>query len=121
MVTALWLLTLVTAAIRLAPRLNGSDTVPARLIGSWATDDPRYQGRYLELTPDSLILRASANEATGYGVRRVQRRQIAQGSTYIITAYSERGGEYTLTLEYREAEHTIALGNRAPVLWRRAH
>jgi hypothetical protein len=119
-VTALWLLTLVMAGAYFAPRLAGPDTVPAELVGSWRTDDPRYKGRYLELTPDALILRASAREGTEYAVRRVQRRQIAQGSQYVLTAYSERSGEYSLTLEYREAEHTIALGNPAHVLWRLA-
>lgn len=120
LVTALCLLTLVTAGVYLAPQLAGSDAVPAELVGSWATSVPRYEGRYLILTRDSLILRASAEEATGYRVRRVQRRQIAEGSTYVITAYSEQGGEYALTLEYRGAQQTVALGNSAQVLWRRA-
>ena len=120
-VTALWLLTLVMAGAYFAPRLAGPDTVPAELVGSWTTDDPLYQGRYLELTPDALILRASAREGTEYAVRRVQRRQIAQGSRYVITAQSERSGDYTLTLEYRDAQQTIALGNPARVVWRRAH
>jgi hypothetical protein len=120
LVTALCLLTLVTAGVYFAPQLAGSGAVPAELVGSWTTNDLRYEGRYLELTRDSLILRASANEATGYAVRRVQHRQIAQGSTYVITAYSERGGEYALTLEYRDAQQTIALGHPARVLWHRA-
>ena len=120
LVTALCLLTLVTAGVYLAPQLAGSDAVPAELVGSWTTDDPRYEGRSLELTPDELILRASAREGTEYTVRRVQRRQIAQGSAYVISGYSERGGEYTLTLEYSEAEHTIAQGKPARALWYRA-
>jgi hypothetical protein len=121
LVIALCLLLLVTAGIRFAPLLAGSDTVPATLVGSWETSDPHYTGRYLELTRDSVIVRASANEATGYGVQSVQRRQIAaKWSTYVITAYSETGGQYTLTLEYREAQQTITLANPANVLWRRA-
>lgn len=120
LLTALCVLTLVTAGVRFAPLLTGPDTVPAELVGSWATDDRRYEGRYLELTSDALILRASAREGTEYAVRRVHRRGLAQGSAYVINAYSEQGGEYTLTLEYREAEHTIALGNAAHALWRRA-
>ena len=118
--TTLCLLTLVMAGVKLAPILASPDAVPAELVGSWATDDRRYEGRYLELTTDALIFRAGAREGTEYAVRRVQRRQMPQGSAYVINAYSERAGEYTLTLEYREAEHTIALGNTARALWRRA-
>lgn len=119
-VTALYLLTLVTAGVYFAPPLTGPDSVPAELVGNWTTDDTRYAGRHLELTPDALILRASARERTEYAVRRVQRRHMAKGSQYVITAYSERSGEYSLTLEYQEAEQTIALGNPTRALWRRA-
>jgi hypothetical protein len=119
LVTALSLLTLVMAGVDFAPKLAGSDAVPTELIGSWMTDEPGYEGRYLELTPDALILRASAREGTAYTVRRVQRRQTTQGSAYVITAYSELSGDLTLTLEYREAGHTIAQGKPTRVLWRR--
>jgi hypothetical protein len=110
----------VVAGVKLTPLLAGPDSVPAELVGTWATNDRRYEGRYLELTADALILRASAREGTEYAVRRVQRRRLAQGSAYVINAYSEQAGEYNLTLEYYEAEHTIALGNSARTLWRRA-
>jgi hypothetical protein len=121
LVVVLSLLILVAAGLRFAPQLAGSDTVPAELVGSWTTDDPRYSDRHLELTPDALILRTSVTEGTEYSVQRVQRRQIAQGSAYIIGAHSERGGDYTLMLEYHKAQNTIALGKPARVLWRRAH
>jgi hypothetical protein len=120
-VTALYVLTLVTAGVYFAPPLAGPDPVPAELVGSWTTDDTRYAGRLLELTPEALILRASAREGTEYAVRRVQRRQIAQGSAYVITTYSERAGDYILMLEYHDAQQTIALGKPARGLWRRTH
>jgi hypothetical protein len=119
LVTVLCFLTLVAAGVGIAPQLAGSDKVPAELVGRWTTYDPRYEDRYFELRPDAMILLASVGEGTEYAVRRVQRSQISQGSTYVINAYSERGGEYILTLDYRDAEQTIALGNPAHVLWRR--
>jgi hypothetical protein len=115
----LCLLILVAAGIGIAPLLTGSDAVPAELVGSWTTDHPGYYGRHLELTPDALIVRASVREAMEYAVRRVDRRQIPQGSAYIISAHSERGGDYTLLLEYHKAENTIAVGKPVRVLWRR--
>jgi hypothetical protein len=118
--TALFVLLLVAAGIRFAPLLARSDPVPATLVGSWVTSDPRYEGRYLELTRDSVIVRASANLATAYGVRSVQIRQMAGGFTYFITAYSEPSGQYTLRLEYHEAQQTITLANPVNVVWRRA-
>jgi hypothetical protein len=120
LVTVLSLLTLVMAGVDFAPQLAGPDAVPTELIGSWMTDEPGYEGRYLELTPDALILRASAREGTAYTVRRVQRHQTTQGSAYVISAYSERSGDYTVTLEYHEAGHTIAQGKPTRVLWHRA-
>lgn len=120
-VTGLYVLILVTAGVYFAPPLTSPDSVPAELVGSWTTDDTRYQGRLLELTPDALILRASARQGTEYAVRRVERSKMAQGSKYVITSYSERDGDYTLMLEYHEAQHTIGLGNPARVLWHRAH
>jgi hypothetical protein len=118
-VTALYLLTLVTAGVYFAPPLTGPDSVPAELVGGWTTDDTRYAGRLLELTPEALILRANAKEVTEYAVRRVQRSQTAQGSAYVITTYSERAGDYILMLDYHEAQKTFALGKPARGLWRR--
>jgi hypothetical protein len=116
----LCILILAMAVLHFASRLAGPDTIPAHLVGSWATNEPSYEGRYLELTRDSLILRSSASEATRYGVQSVQRRQISGGSSYAVTAYSEPSGDYTVTLEYHEAHETIALGRPARVVWHRA-
>jgi hypothetical protein len=116
----LGLLILVAAGIRIAPLLSGPDVVPAELLGSWTTDDRRYDGRHLELTPSTLTLRTSAREGTEYDVRRVQRQAIAQGSAYVITTHSEQAGDYILLLEYHDAQRTIGLGKPARGLWRRA-
>lgn len=115
----LGLLILVAAGVRIAPLLSGPDAVPAELVGSWTTDDGRYAGRHLELTPGTLTFRTSAREATEYAVRRVERRPISQGSAYVITTYSERAGDYILLLEYQDGQKTIALGKPARGLWRR--
>lgn len=119
LVIALCILILVAAGTFVAPQLSGSDPVPPQLVGNWATSNPGYEGRNLVLTRDSLLLRASAHEATGYRVRRVQSRQTTAGTAYLITGYSEPGGEYTLTLAYSDENQTIALGKPAHVLWHR--
>jgi hypothetical protein len=121
LVAVLTVLILVAAGLLVGPRLSGPDAVPAELVGSWTTDDPRYRGRQLELTREALILRASIGERTEYTVRHVQRRQTAEGSAYVIIAHSETSGDYNLPLDYHKAQNTIALGTPARGLWYRAH
>lgn len=119
LLTALCILLLIPVAMRAVAQRSGPDKIPADLIGVWATNDPRYAGRHLELSRDSLILRATADEATAYSVRRVAHRQTPGGAAYAITGSSELHGEYTLTLDYSETEKTIALGSPADILWSR--
>jgi hypothetical protein len=116
----LGLLLLVAGVVRVAPLLSRPDAVPTELVGSWTTDDLRYEGRLLELTPDTLTLRTGSGPATEYAVKSVRRMPMANGAAYIITTHSESAGDYILMLEYHEAQKTIALGKPARGLWRRA-
>jgi len=119
LVMFLGFLLLVVGAVRVAPLLSHPDAVPTELLGSWATDDLRYEGRLLELTPGTLTLRTSPRQATEYAVRSVRRMPMAQGAAYIITTRSETAGDYVLMLEYHDSQKTIALGKPARGLWRR--
>jgi hypothetical protein len=115
----LGLLLLVAGGVRVAPLLSRPDAVPTEIVGTWTTDDLRYEGRRLELTRDTLTLRSGPAQATEYAVESVRRMPMAQGSAYIITTHSESAGDYILMLEYHEAQKTIALGKPARGLWRR--
>lgn len=112
-------LLLVAAAVRVAPLLSSPDTVPTELVGSWVTDDLRYEGRLLELTPATLTLRTGPGQVTEYAVRNVRRMPMTHGAAYIITTRSETAGDYVLMLEYHEPQQTIGLGKPARGLWRR--
>ncbi|MFN8580600.1 MAG: hypothetical protein U0163_06425 [Gemmatimonadaceae bacterium] len=123
--TRLWLpaaataVALVVAATQLRP--SAPAPVPQEIVGTWETSDPRYAGRQLVLTSESVI------EATGNGVlsqpERVSAVQAARrGDTLAVTITHEADGAVaSLSLAHIAGfdEHII-LRNPAGVSWYRA-
>ena len=92
---------------------------PAELIGIWDPDAPRYEGRFLEITPEGIALgRGEPGEAPYFLTRSIHRTQ-GDGYTAYVFEYEEPV-EGVQLMEVRLYEDgALRLPNPDDVTWTR--
>lgn len=104
----------------LACHQNSSLMLPHELQGEWTTDDPRYAGRLLDLSPSFVILVRGHADSSVQWVDRVKSEQNDSDTTLTIYSTDRSIGEqYEMTLFFRPANGgEIRFRNQTGV-WRR--
>jgi hypothetical protein len=105
----------------LASSCNDSRILPNKLVGFWTTENPRYQGRFIELDNVYLFI--------GVGPRQVPKLQVVDrfkavqaGSEITYTVYSTdlQGVSDQMTFHFSPANGgEIELNNQRGIVWRR--
>lgn len=78
---------------------SGSGGVPPELIGSWTTDDARYEGRAFRVTETSLTIFTAPEEFSVYRIQGA-RREVDGGDVTVSLEYEDANAEYVFRLSY---------------------
>jgi len=109
---------LFAAALALA--CEAQEFLPSALLGRWISDDPRYAGHSLTLSP-SLLSFQGAESSDTYKVRGVEALASSDGATTYTVRYGAEGeGDMELRLRLVAGNPaTLQLGDR-PERWQPA-
>jgi len=105
-----------TGCNRENPRL-----LPREMAGVWTTHEPRYQGRFLELSPSYVMIGTGPTEIPKVQViDTVKREKAGEETAYTINSTDLNGEHYEMTLLFNPAHGgELHFKNQANVVWRR--
>jgi hypothetical protein len=94
--------------------------MPQALIGIWATDSPRYEGRFIKLDNNLLTMDLGEFGTTIYPIKELKRR-VDGNQEYFVLVYGQNNEpEQILHFDYNSAEGgTIKIRNQKDVVWTR--
>ena len=100
---------------------TASLTLPRELEGVWTTDDPRFQGRFMELSPSFVIIVTGHDDpASVQFVDKVE--SVAPGDLSSLTVYStdySEGAHYQMKLQYSPANGGEIHFQNQSLVWKR--
>jgi len=79
---------IITAAVVLAigtiavVYLKAPEVLPQNLVGRWTCDDPRYEDRFLELAPKTVVIGTGGIQIDVYFITSVKARRLPHDRTY---------------------------------------
>lgn len=92
--------------------------VPPDLQGSWITEAEGYEGRYLDIDPESVVFGVRGVVTNRYTVLGVEPLQASGGKGYTLICAEPDGGEFFLKVAVDKApQKTLRLVNRQKVVW----
>jgi hypothetical protein len=99
-----------------------SPGVPQELVGSWVTQDARYQGKSLVIDQDCIVL--VQDEDTLPKAEHIDRMTAASESgvtTYVFEASDQEGARDKITVMYRAVNGgELRFSHPNSVVWQRA-
>lgn len=95
------------------------ETLPAELLGTWASDDPSYEGRFMQIFKDRIYFGTGEGEPRPNSIIAVSTEYQDDLAICTIDYQEPSGDEYRLRLRYRFSEDTLRLANRSRVTWKR--
>jgi hypothetical protein len=93
--------------------------VPPELIGTWKTDDAKYENRYFKFAPGTLSLGMGEESSETYPIRSVKKSQDERGTLYAVgyMNYAQKF-EDVLVFYYDPSEGgTIRFKNQPKTAW----
>lgn len=100
---------------------TSSLTLPREMEGVWTTDDPRFQGRFMELSPSFVIIVTGHDDpASVQFVDKVE--SPAPGDVSSLTVYStdySEGAHYQMRLQFSPANGGEIRFQNQGLVWRR--
>ena len=92
--------------------------VPDRLVGLWKTAAPKYSGRFLRITAESIVLGAGEGRTNIHPIVGVKEKQKEGANLYTISYLNDDGQEYRLSLYMDPTrEGVIRFKNQPGILW----
>lgn len=95
------------------------ETLPAELLGIWTTDDPSYEGRFMQIFKDRIYFGTGEDEPTANSIIAVSTEYQDDLAICTIDYQEPDGDEYRLRLRYRFSDDALRLANRSRVTWKR--
>lgn len=99
-----------------------SQSAPSEIAGTWRTDSPRYEGKFLQFDQDFVIV--GLGDETLPKVEHIERIAVRrQGPivTYVIESRDQEGTHYKITVQYSPLNGgELRLSNPRQVVWKRA-
>lgn len=94
-------------------------TLPEQLYGIWETDEPRYQGCYLEIRKESLIFHTIEGDSVLNWVTKIETVPEPDKTLFNIYYEDREGLDYLLSLYYIETEDRdiIQFKNQDQIEW----
>jgi hypothetical protein len=100
---------------------QGTAVLPAPLVGTWITSDPRYKDRNFQISEGFVVFKNGerADDQTAHPIQRVVTEERAD-TTVATISYLEGNAPYELGLKYiPRPKPTIILSNQPEMTWRR--
>jgi len=98
---------------------RSAESAPQELVGTWASDNPLYADRTLEIQANRLFFGTGGTEAPeALTIVRVRWEEAVDHTLYSIEYQSLDGGEFTLPVQFSPASGELRLANRDKVVWR---
>ena len=99
-----------------------SSMLPSDVQGVWTTDDSRYQGRSMELSPAFVILLTGQENAPSVQWVNQVKTEAAGNGTEITVVSTDRaaGAEYEMAIVYSPANGGEIRFKNQPQVWKRA-
>ena len=90
------------------------------LIGVWKTEDPKYEDRFFQLEPQTLILGIGEGRVNTYRIQSVRWSLDRVGTLYTVSYwdYQEQTAE-TFAFYYDSVGGVIRLKNQQQIEWRK--
>jgi len=95
-------------------------TLPEELCGRWITDDPKYAGRYLELSNETLRFGNGDEVIEESAVVRIERSGEGADFHYDVTYTDANGDESVFSFIQQVRRGTIRIAHSPQRLWRRS-
>lgn len=96
---------------------TSSDAVPDVLLGVWTTADPRYEGRFFELRPHSVVFGLGVDSQVVHHVSSVEWASKAGQSVFTVHYQDEDGGEYSVTLYQAPFDEILVFKHQLQTHW----
>ena len=116
----IWLLSLL---ILPAAACKRSPAIPEELVGSWVTQDAKYQGKTLSIDPEGFIVMIVDEDTMPKEehIDRMTSKSEAGVTTYVFEASDQDGTHDKITLMYRPLNGgELRLAHPNQVVWQRA-
>ncbi len=98
---------------------RSAKSAPRELVGTWASDDPLYADRTLEIQANRIYFGTGGTEAPEPLTSvRVRWEEAAGHTLYSIEYQSLDGAEFTLPVQFSPSSGELRLANRDKVVWR---
>jgi hypothetical protein len=116
---------LLTLALLIMPAAacKHSPAIPQELVGTWVTQDARYQGKSLMIDPEGFVVLV-VDEDTAPRAEHVDRltsTREAGVATYVFEASDQAGLHNKITVMYRDVNGgELRLAHPNQVVWQRA-
>jgi hypothetical protein len=110
---------LIMPAVACKPSL----VVPKELVGSWVTQDPRYQGKILMIDGEGFIMLVVDAETLPKAERIDSMTSTTQAgvATYVLETSDQAGAHERVTVMYRAVNGgELRLAHPNQVVWQRA-
>ena len=97
------------------------EVLPAELVGTWRTEDPRYATRFFEIKDDQVLFQTGEGviDFTVHTIRRTTAVSDEIGLLYTFE-YTVEGDEQTFGFYYDAPSGVVTLRNQPQMEWRRA-
>lgn len=118
-ISKLLILLAVTAACGTAGEVV---QMPPSMVGTWSTDDARYEGRFFEISPTTLVIGTGDGRATSYSVTALYLTQDEQGRDVHRVDYVDAGTTQSMAFYFSATEPggALRMRNQPTIVWRKS-
>lgn len=95
------------------------ETLPAELLGTWTTQDPSYEDRFMQIFKDRIYFGTGQDDPSPNAIIAVSTEYQDDLAICTIDYQEPDGDEYRLLLRYHFSEDELQLANRSRVIWKK--
>ena len=96
-------------------------SVPDHLVGIWSTSSPKFAGRFLQFTKDSVIFQSGKEPSDIHAIEKLNHVKRGKNSSYNLTYKDGEGGKMKLSFTYDSSENgEIRVKHQRNVTWTRS-
>jgi len=121
MKTAKIVMVLFIVAIMIGCQYGGTTELPAELMGSWKTSNPKYTDRLLSFTDGEIHFGIGNGQVNKYAITKVKASDLGHQSTkYVIHYQNQDGDDLIFTFTYNSAHNGSIMIAHQEGIWRKA-
>ncbi len=120
MKTAKKIILLIIIAVMASCQYGGRNELPAELIGSWETSNPRYTDRLLSFTDDEIHFGIGKGQVAIYTITKVKSSDLGhQTIKYVIHYKNQDNDDFIFAFAYNSAHNGSIMIDHQEGIWRK--